>query len=79
LSKPDILSKSRTSQINQARQIIMLLAKNCLPMSLTEIASELGREHPTIVSGIRHIKGELEKNFLLKKKFDEIVENLNKR
>jgi chromosomal replication initiator protein len=79
LSKTDIRSKSRTSQINQARQIVMLLSNNYIPMSLTEIAGELGREHPTIISGIRHIEGELEKNSRLKEKFNEIIENLKAR
>lgn len=79
LSKTDIRSKSRTSQINQARQIVMLLSNNYIPMSLTEIAGELGREHPTIISGIRHIEGELQKNSRLKEKFNEIIENLKAR
>jgi len=79
LSKTDIKSKSRTSQINQARQVVMLLSRLYTQMSYTEIAGELGKEHPTIISGIKRIDGELKKNPHLKAKFDEIVENLKAR
>jgi len=79
LSKADIKSKSRTSQINHARQIVMFLSRQYTQMSYTEIASELGKEHPTIISGIKRIEGELAKNSRLKEKFDEIIENLKKR
>jgi chromosomal replication initiator protein len=79
LSQKDIRSKSRTSQINHARQIVMLLAKNYIPLSNTEIAGELDREHPTIISGIRHIEREIQKDTRLKEKHDEIIENLKKR
>lgn len=79
LSKADIKSKSRTSQINHARQIVMYLSRQFTQMSYTEIASELGKEHPTIISGIKRIEGELAKNSRLKEKFDEIIDHLKKR
>jgi len=78
LSTKDIKSKSRTTQINQARQLVMLLARTYTEMSLTEIANELGREHPTVMSGIKRIRDELEKNARLKEKFDEIVKTFKK-
>jgi chromosomal replication initiator protein len=79
LSKAEIKSKSRTTQINHARQIVMYLSRQFTQMSYTEIASELGKEHPTIISGIKRITSEIAKKPRLKEKFDEIIENLKKR
>ena len=79
LSKSDIKSKSRTSQINQARQVVMLLARVYTQMSLKEIAIELGREHPTVLSGIHRIESELKTNSYLKEKHEEIINNLKKK
>jgi chromosomal replication initiator protein len=78
LSIKEIKSKSRTTQINQTRQIVMFLARSYTQMSYKEIANEFGKEHPTIISGIKRIEGELKKNTRLKEKFDEVVENLKK-
>lgn len=76
LSKSDIRSKSRTSLINQARQIVMYLAQRYTGMSLKEIGMELDREHPTIISGIKKITNSLESDIKLKDKVKEIIENL---
>jgi chromosomal replication initiator protein len=76
LSKVEIKSKSRTTQINHARQIVMLLARRLTQMSWSEIADELVREHPTIISGTKRMEAELDKNQRLKEKYDEIIRNL---
>jgi len=78
ISKSDIKSKSRTSQINQARQIVMFLCRKYTSLSYKEIGMELGKEHPTIISGEKKIRKELETNPKLNNKVEEIEENLKK-
>jgi chromosomal replication initiator protein len=76
LSKTDIKSKSRTMQINHARQMVMLLSRRLTQMSWNEIGVELSREHPTIIAGTKRIETEIEKNQRLKEKYEEIIKSL---
>jgi len=77
LSKADIKSKSRTSQICQARQVVMYLSRHMTDMSLKEIAIELDKKHPTIISGIDKIANNITTNIKLQSKIEEITSNLN--
>ena len=77
LSKADIKSKSRTSQICQARQVVMYLSRHLTDMSLKEIAIELDKKHPTVISGIEKIANNIESNLKLQSKVEEITSNLN--
>ena len=76
MGKADIRSKSRTSQINMARQIVMYLSREFTDLSLKEIAMELGKEHPTIISGIKKIQRDLKSNNKLRDRIEEIKGNL---
>ena len=76
MGKADIRSKSRTSQINLARQIVMYLSREFTDLSLKEIAMELGKEHPTIISGIKKIQRDLKSNNKLRDRIEEIKGNL---
>lgn len=78
LSKADIKSKSRTSQINMARQIVMFLARQYTGMSLKEIGMELDKEHPTIINGVRNIERALKENPKVKDKIEEITVSLRR-
>jgi len=78
LSKADIKSQSRTSQICQARQVVMYLSRHMTDMSLKEIAIELGKKHPTVISGIEKITNSIETNLKLQSKIEEITLNLNR-
>lgn len=78
ISKADIKSKSRTSHVCQARQVVMYLSRNLTDMSLKEIAVELDKKHPTVISGVEKIATSLQKNPKLQSKLEEIKDNLNK-
>lgn len=52
ITSKDILSQSRSSNINYARQIVMYLCRQMTPLSLKDIGSLLGgRDHSTIKHG----------------------------
>ena len=78
ISKADIKSKSRTSHVSMARQVVMYLSRNLTDMSLKEIAIELDKKHPTVISGINKIAATLKTNPKLQSKVEEIRDNLNK-
>ena len=79
MAKAEIKSKSRTSQINLARQIVMYLARELTELSLKEIGLELQKEHPTIISGVRKIKKEMEIKVKTKDRIEEIKKSLFKQ
>ena len=57
VSKTDIMSQRRTRPIVRPRQVAMYLAKKLTLRSLPEIGRRLGgRDHTTILSGIRKIE-----------------------
>lgn len=78
ISKADIKSKKRTQHINQARQVAMFLAREFTPLSFKEVGQEFGREHPTVMSGIKKIKDKRKTDKLLQEKIEEIIENLKR-
>ncbi len=79
VSTTDIKSKSRTSLIVNARQIVMYLSRQLIGMSFKDIGIEIGREHPTIISGINKINEKLINNKILKNQLEEITTNLKKK
>ena len=76
LSKADIKSKSRTSHICQARQVVMYLSRHLTDMSLKEIGMELDKKHPTVLSGIDKISDNIQTNLKLQNKVEEITSHL---
>ncbi len=80
VTSDEILSAKRTQDISYARQIAMYLLREFTNMSLPKIGQELGgRNHATIVSGIKKIKESLEKDEDTKKIVEELVKNLENR
>lgn len=80
VTSDEILSSKRTQDISYARQIAMYLLREFTNMSLPKIGQELGgRNHATIVSGIKKIKESLEKDEDTKKIVEELVKNLENR
>ncbi len=80
ITSDEILSAKRTQEISYARQIAMYLLREFTSMSLPKIGQELGgRNHATIVSGIKKIKESLEKDEDTKKIVEELVQNLENR
>lgn len=56
ISRDDILSKSRTKEINHARQSACYLMKSELKMSFPAIGKEFSRDHTTIMNGVNKIE-----------------------
>lgn len=56
VSKEDILSKSRTKDVNHARQAACYLMKYQLKMSFPQIGREFSRDHTTIMNGVSKIE-----------------------
>jgi len=79
VSTTDIKSKSRRAMIVNARQIVMLLSRELIGMSYKDIGIEIGREHPTIISGINKINSKLKKERILQNQLEEINNNLHKK
>jgi len=80
ITSDEILSSKRTQEISYARQIAMYLLREFTNLSLPKIGQELGgRNHATIVSGIKKIKESLEKDEDTKKIVEELVKNLENR
>ena len=70
IQRDEILSKSRTKDINHARQVACYLMKYELKMSFPAIGREFSRDHTTIMNGVSKIEKGI--------KFDlEIREQLN--
>ncbi len=80
ITSDEILSSKRTQEISYARQIAMYLLREFTHMSLPKIGQELGgRNHATIMSGIKKIKESLEKDEDTKNIVEELVKNLENR
>ncbi len=78
ISMDQMISKSRSSDIARPRQIAMFLCKNMTDMPLDTIGSFLGgRDHSTIIHGIRNIAEEYENNDSTKTLIDTIKKKIN--
>ncbi len=80
LTSDEILSSKRTQEIAYARHIAMYLMREFTGLSLPKIGKELGgRNHATILNGIKNIKNSMEKNEDTKKIVEELISNLENR
>lgn len=68
----DLLSKKRSKQIAYPRQIAMYVARRLLDISLVNIASSFGKDHSTVMHGIKKIETDIKKN----SEFNEEIDNL---
>lgn len=76
ITKEEIQSKKRTSNIAYPRQVAMYLSRKLVDLSLIKIGEEFGgRDHSTIIHGCEKISQDLEKNDKLK---DTLIELENK-
>ena len=77
LTTTELKSKSRVSNIKNARQIAMYLLSEELHLSTTKIATEVGvKDHSTVLHGINKIKQDLKLNFTLRDQIAEIKEKV---
>lgn len=80
VTSDEILSSKRTQEIAYARHIAMYLIREFTNLSLPKIGKELGgRNHATILNGIKNVKESMEKNEDTRKIIDELIKNLENR
>lgn len=76
ISTAQMISKNRSSEIARPRQIAMYLCKSMTPAPLETIGALLGgRDHSTIIHGIKKITEEYEKN----EDFHYLLETIKKK
>lgn len=72
-----ITSKVRTGQLALARHIAMYLVKKHLDMPLTKIGELFGgKDHTTVINGIKKVEKELKTNEQLKKAIEELEQRI---
>ncbi len=72
-----MLSKSRVSNIKNARQVAMYLMQRELGLSTTKIARELGmKDHTTIMNGLDRIESSMKMDFKLREEINQIREKI---
>ncbi len=60
VSRRDLLSTKRTSQVSHARQLAIYLTRELTSLSLAQIAREFNRDHTTILHAVRAVTAKLE-------------------
>lgn len=72
----DLLGKSRQKDIKTARQIAMYLMNEELQLSTVKIGNEFGKDHTTIMHGIKVTKESLKTDFNLRSQISELREKI---
>lgn len=72
LSAKDLLGTSRVKDIKNARQIAMYLMNEELGLSTVKIGNEFGKDHTTIMHGVKVVKDNLKKDFNLREQISEL-------
>lgn len=74
---PDVIfSKSRVKDVADARMVIMYLSQQMLGLSLGSIGRKLGRQHSTVIHGIRTVTERLKTDAEFAQTVSEIEKNL---
>ncbi|GAB4512566.1 MAG: chromosomal replication initiator protein DnaA [Anaerolineae bacterium] len=77
LKSRDLVGKSRTGRINQARQVAMYLARELTEMSLPQIGDAFGgRSHTTVLHGCNKIQEEMEHDSALEQRVRALYEDI---
>ena len=78
ISMDQILSKSRTNEIAKPRMIAMYLAKTMTGASQDAIGAFLGgRDHSTVIHGIKKVEAEIQNNETMKNQIEVIKKKIN--
>ncbi len=78
ISLDQMISKNRSSDIAKPRQIAMYLCKNMTDVNLDSIGALLGgRDHSTIIHGVRKIGDEYENNINTRNTIETIKKKIN--
>lgn len=77
LTVKEMCSKSRVSNIKNARQVAMFLISKELGLSTNKIAADVGvKDHTTVMHGIKKIENDLKLDFGLRDQIEEIKEKI---
>ena len=77
LTTKDLCGNSRVTNIKTARQIAMFLLSKELSLSTTKIGAEVGgKDHSTVMHGIKKIESDLKLDFALRSQIEEIKERI---
>lgn len=78
LSASDLYSKKRSSEIANARQIVMYLSTKLTDLSTTDIGKQLNnRDHSTVIHGRNKIEEDMKANPQLNNTIDVLLKKLN--
>ena len=76
VSENDILSKRKTADLVQARQIAMYIARETTELSYKAIGDSFGKDHSTVVYNVTKIENFLKDKPSQKELVDDIIKNL---
>jgi len=76
LNTKDLLGTSRMTQIKTPRQVAMYLMNKELSLSTVRIGHELGKDHTTVMHGIKKIEADLKLDFGLREQMASLREKL---
>jgi chromosomal replication initiator protein len=77
LSSDDLVARSRRPEVTRARKVAIYLARELTGKSLPEIGRRLGgRDHSTILSAVRSLSGDIERDDELAQAVDELKRQL---
>ncbi len=76
VSESDILSKRKTAQLAQARQIAMYIARETTELPYQAIGESFGKDHSTVLYNVRKVEDFLKDKPYEKEVVDEIIRNL---
>lgn len=78
LAVADLITRGRTKEVVEPRQIAMYLLRDILDMSYPYIGEKLGRDHTTAIHAVEKINHEINKNTSLNQKISLIREAIYK-
>ena len=77
LTPKELCSRSRVTNIKNARQVAMFIISKELGLSTNKIAAEVGvKDHTTVMHGVKKIENDLKLNFTLRDQIESIKEKL---
>jgi chromosomal replication initiator protein len=78
ISVDDILSKKRSQDIANARQIVMYICRHYTVLSLQSIGNAVGgKDHTTVINGINRVESKIKEDYQFKSSVDAIIKKLN--
>ena len=80
VSPDDIRSSKRASNISNARQTAIYIAREITQMAMTALGAEFGgRDHSTIVYAVQQVEKLMKKDAKIKATIEDIIKNIRDR